>query len=113
LLAAITSVPGVSVAVVMDRGGFVIDRAGEMELDAGDVAAVASALLESCDGLSRDLGQGGIKSLICEFENGLVLVTGADLSTRLAVVIHDPSQMEAVRRSAARNESNQATISNT
>lgn len=97
-----TSVPGVSLAVVMDRGGFVIERAGEMELDAGDVAAVASALLESCDGIGRELGQGGVKTLICEFEKGLVLVTGADLSTRLAVVIRDPSHLEAVRRAAAR-----------
>src|SRR5262245_27804570 len=97
-----TSVPGVSLAVVMDRGGFVVERAGETELNAGDVAAVASALLESCDGIGRDLGQGGVKTLICEFEQGLVLVTGGDLPTRLAVVIRDPSQLETVRRSAAR-----------
>ena len=100
LLAAVTSVPGVSVAVVMDRGGFVIEWAGEGAWDAGDVAAVASSLLESSEGIGRELGQGGVRNLICEFDEGVVVVMGADFTTRLAVVLRDPAALDAVRRAA-------------
>ncbi|HXJ79166.1 MAG TPA: roadblock/LC7 domain-containing protein [Candidatus Methylomirabilis sp.] len=99
LLAAISAVTGVSVAVVMDRGGFVIEWAGE-GMEAEDLAAVASDLLESCDGVGRDLGQGGMRKLICEFEEGVVLVMGGDAATRLAVALRDPSALDAVRHVA-------------
>jgi len=99
LLAAVSAVTGVSVAVVMDRGGFVIEWAG-VGLEAEDLAAVASGLLESCDGVGRDLGQGGVKNLVCEFEQGIVLVMGADAATRLAVVLRDRSALAAVRNAA-------------
>ncbi len=96
----ITSVPGVSFAVAMDRGGFTIEWAGEEGLGAEDVAALASSLLESSEGIGREFGQGAVRSIMCEFDDGLVLVMGADSSTRLAVVLRDPAALDPVRRCA-------------
>ena len=97
LLEAVTSIPSVSVALVMDRDGFVIEWAGEMRVDAEDVAAVASSLLESCGRIGRDLGQGAVRNVICEFDEGVMLVIGAHVTTRLAVVLRDPAAIDAVR----------------
>jgi predicted regulator of Ras-like GTPase activity (Roadblock/LC7/MglB family) len=101
LLAAVTSVPGASFAVAMDRGGFVIEWTGETRLDAEDVAALGSCLLENSEGIGREFGQGAVRSMICEFDDGLVLVMGVDSATRLAVVLRDPAALDAVRRCAA------------
>ena len=97
LLEAVASIPGVSVAVAMDRGGFVVERAGEMGLDAEDVAASASSLLESSGRIGRDLAQGALRNVMCEFDGGLVLVMGANVTTRLAVVLRNPEAVDAVR----------------
>jgi predicted regulator of Ras-like GTPase activity (Roadblock/LC7/MglB family) len=102
LLAAVTSVPGVSGAVVMDRGGFVIEWAGGTGMDAEDVAAVASCLRESAESIGRELRQGGLKNLICEFDEGVVLVMELDFTTRLAVILRDPAELDAVRRCTMR-----------
>jgi predicted regulator of Ras-like GTPase activity (Roadblock/LC7/MglB family) len=99
-LAAITSVPGVSFAVVMDRGGFVIESSGEMEPDAEDVAALASCLLESSDEIGRELGRGPVGTMVCEFADGLMLVMNAGPTTRLAVLLRESSALEAVRQAA-------------
>lgn len=100
LLGMVTSVAGVSFAVAMDRGGFAIEWAGETRSGAEDVAALGSSLLESSEGIGREFGQGAVKSIMCEFDDGLVLVMGADSTTRLAVVLRDPTALDAVRRCA-------------
>jgi len=99
-LAAITSVPGVSFAVVMDRGGFVIESSGEMVSDAEDVAALASCLLESSDEIGRALGRGTVRNMVCEFDEGLMLVVNAEPATRLAVLLRDSAALDAARRAA-------------
>jgi predicted regulator of Ras-like GTPase activity (Roadblock/LC7/MglB family) len=96
-LAALASVPGVSVALLMDRDGFVLEWAGEIGVDAEDVAAVASSLLESCSRIGRDVGQGPVRRVTCEFEGAVVLVMARPAGARLAVVLGDGSDIEAVR----------------
>lgn len=81
----------------MDRGGFVIEWAGEAGLDAEAVAAVASSLLESSGRIGCELGQGAVRNVICEFDEGVMLIMGANVTTRLAVVLRDPAAMDAVR----------------
>jgi predicted regulator of Ras-like GTPase activity (Roadblock/LC7/MglB family) len=100
-LAALASIPGVSVALVMDGDGFVIEWAGEMGVDAEDVAAVASSLLESSGRIARDLAQGPVRSVICELEGAVVLVMTRHTGARLAVVLGDGSAVQAVRERAA------------
>ena len=100
LLAALAALPGVSFVALMDREGFVIERAGEMALDAEVVAALASSMVESSGAVGRELGQGTLQNMICEYDEGLVLLMGADSASRLAVVLHDPTALEAARRCA-------------
>ena len=100
LLAALAALPGVSFAALMDREGFVIEWAGEMALEAEVVAALASGMMESSEGIGRELGQGALQSMICEYDEGLVLLMGADSTSRLAVILRDPAALEAARRCA-------------
>jgi len=97
LLGSVASIPGVSAAVALDQGGFVIEWAGGEGVDAEAVAAVASSLLESSARIGRELGQGAIRNVICEFDEGAMFVMDASVTTRLAVVIRDPAAMGAVR----------------
>ena len=97
----LASLPGVSFAALMDREGFVIDRSGDIAQDAEAVAALASCLLESSEGIGRELGQGRLRCSICEFDEGLVLAMGAGAPSRLVVVLHDVAALDAARRSAS------------
>ena len=38
--------------------------------------------------------------MICEYDEGLVLLMGMDCASRLAVVLRDPTALEAARRRA-------------
>jgi predicted regulator of Ras-like GTPase activity (Roadblock/LC7/MglB family) len=96
-LAALASMAGVSLALLMDRDGFVIEWAGEMDVDVEDVAAVASSLLESSGRIGRDLEQGPVRSVICEFEGATLLVMARQPGARLAMVLGDGSAVQAVR----------------
>jgi predicted regulator of Ras-like GTPase activity (Roadblock/LC7/MglB family) len=97
LLTALASTAGVTVAVVMDRDGFVIDWAGETGVDAEEIAAVTSSLLESSERIGSDLGRGAVRSVILEFEEGAALIMGTGGTTRLAVVLRDPADAAAAR----------------
>jgi predicted regulator of Ras-like GTPase activity (Roadblock/LC7/MglB family) len=99
-LAALASIPGVSIALVMDGNGFVIEWAGEVGADTEDVAAAASSLLEASGRIERDLGQGLVRSVICEFEGTVVLVVARHAGARLAVVLEDGSALPAVQERA-------------
>ena len=101
LLAALMRLRGVSFAALADREGFLLESAGETALDAEAVTALASGLLDSSAGIGRELGQGPQRSMICEFEQGLVLLVGAESSSTLAVVLHDHAALDAVRRCAS------------
>ncbi len=100
VLAPLASLPGVSFVALMDREGFVIDWAGWIPRDPEVVAALASCLLQSSEGIGRELGQGALQSMVCEFDEGLVLVMGANSPSRLAVMLRDPAALEAARRLA-------------
>ena len=100
LLAALAALPGVSFVALMDREGFVIERAGEMALDAEVVAALASSMMDSSGAVGRELRQGALQNMICEYDEGLVLLMGTDSASRLAVVLRDPAALETARRYA-------------
>ncbi len=98
LLRTVAELPGVSFAVLMDLEGFVLDCAGRMALEAEMVAALVSSLGEWSEAIGCDLGHGALQSMICEYDGGVVLFMGVDSTSRLAVVLRDPSALEAVRR---------------
>ncbi len=96
----LASLPGVSFAALMDREGFLVDHAGPLALDAEAVGALAACLLESSEKMGRELGQRSLRCSICEFDEGLVLAMGASAPSRLVVVLHDVTALDAARRSA-------------
>src|SRR5262247_2591260 len=84
----------------MDQEGFVMDSAGRLTADAEAVAAMASCLLETSEGIGRELGHGTLRCTLAEFDDGLVLAMGAAAPSRLVVVLHEVAALDAVRRSA-------------
>jgi CheY-like chemotaxis protein len=100
LLTTLAELPGVSFAALTDREGFVIEWAGGTALDPEVVAALVSSLGESSEGTGRELGQGALQNMICEYDGGLVLLMDAGSTSRLTVVLRDPSALDAARRCA-------------
>ncbi len=96
-LSTLAALPGVSLAVLVDREGFLIESAGEMLLEAEVAGALAACLAESSGGIGSELGQGALLSLILEYDNGVVLLNGVGRAALLALVLRDPAVLGKVR----------------
>lgn len=96
-LATLAALPGVSLAVLVDREGFLIESAGEMLLEAEVAGALAASLAESSGGIGRELGQGGLQSLILEYDSGVVLLNSVGPAALLALLLRDPAVLGKVR----------------
>lgn len=97
LLGHLAALPGVSLAVLVDREGFLMESAGDMLLEAEVAGALASCLAESSEGIGRELGQGRLESMILEYEAGVVLLNGLGSAAMLAMVLRDPAGLGKVR----------------
>lgn len=97
VLSRLAAVPGVALAALVDREGFLIESAGDLVLEAETDAALAACLAEASEAVGRDLRQGPLVSLIAEYESGLVLVNDAGGGTMLATVLCDPTLLGRVR----------------
>jgi predicted regulator of Ras-like GTPase activity (Roadblock/LC7/MglB family) len=82
-LSRLAAVPGVTLAVVVDREGFVIESAGDRVFEAEAVGALAASLAEASEVIGRDLSHGSFVGLIAEHEAGLVLVSRAEAGAML------------------------------
>jgi CheY-like chemotaxis protein len=101
-LEQVATLPGVALAAVVDREGFLVEGAGDRPLE-GEVAwAWASALAEASDGMGRELGQGALHAVILEYEAGVVLLNAVGPAALLAVVLRDPTVLGKVRYSLKR-----------
>ena len=97
-LQALAGTPGIRFVVLTDREGFLIETAGELSLDADEVAgALASCLAEASDGIGRELGQGRLVGTILEYESGTLLLHGVGPSALLAVLVGDHGVLGKVR----------------
>lgn len=101
-LGQLATLPGVALAALVDREGFLIESAGERPVDAEVAWAWASCLAESSDGIGRELGQGALHAMILEYEGGVVLLNVVGPSALLAVVLRDPTVLGKVRYSLKR-----------
>jgi len=97
VLSRLAAVPGVALAALVDREGFLIESAGDLVLEAETDAALAACLAEASEAIGRDLRQGALVSLIAEYESGLVLVNSAGGGAMLATVLCDPTLLGRVR----------------
>jgi len=97
-LQGLAGTPGVRFVVLADREGFVIETAGELAPDAGEVAgALASCLAEASEGIGRELGQGQLLGTIFEYEAGMLLLHGVGPSALLAVLVGDQGALGKAR----------------
>jgi CheY-like chemotaxis protein len=96
-LSTLAALPGVSLAVLVDREGFLIEAAGEMLLEAEVAGALAASLAESSGGIGRELGQGGLHSLILEYDSGVILLNGVGPGALLTLLLRDPAVLGKVR----------------
>jgi CheY-like chemotaxis protein/predicted regulator of Ras-like GTPase activity (Roadblock/LC7/MglB family) len=97
VLSRLAAVPGIVLAALVDREGFLIESAGDLVLEAEADAALAACLADASEAIGRDLRQGALVSLIAEYESGLVLVNSAGAGAMLATVLCDPTLLGRVR----------------
>lgn len=97
ILLQLATMPGVRLAALVDREGFLIEAAGELGVGAEVAGALAACLAESSEGIGREMGQGALSSMILDYEAGMVLLHGAGPSAILAVVLRDPTTLGKVR----------------
>jgi len=96
-LGQLAATPGVRLAALVDREGFLIESAGEIGGGAEVAGALAACLVESSEGIGREMGQGAISSILLNYEGGMVLLRGAGPSAILAVVLRDPTALGKFR----------------
>lgn len=96
-LLQLAAMPGVRLATLVDREGFLIEAAGELGVGAEVAGALAACLAESSEGIGREMGQGALSSMILDYEAGMVLLHGAGPSAILTVVLRDPTALGKVR----------------
>jgi predicted regulator of Ras-like GTPase activity (Roadblock/LC7/MglB family) len=97
VLSRLAAVPGVALAVLVDREGFLIESAGDMVLEAEAAGALAGCLAEASGAIGRELSQGTLVGLIAEYEAGLILVSMAGSGAMLATVLSDPAVLDGAR----------------
>jgi len=96
-LGQLVAMPGVSLAALADREGFLIEACGELGVGPEVAGALAACLAESSDGIGRELGHGPLSSMILDYESGMLLLHGVGPSAILAVVLRDPTSLGKVR----------------
>jgi len=97
VLSRLAAVPGVALAALVDREGFLIDSAGDMVLEAEAAGALAASLAETSAAVGRELVQGTLVGVIAEYDGGLILVNMAGAGAMLATVLCDPTSLGKVR----------------
>ncbi len=96
-LGQLAAMPSVGLAALVDREGFLIETAGEIGVGAEAAGALAACLAESSEGIGREMGQGALRSMILDYEAGMLLLHAAGPSAMLAVVLSDATALGKVR----------------
>jgi predicted regulator of Ras-like GTPase activity (Roadblock/LC7/MglB family) len=101
-LGQLTAIPGVVVAALVDREGFLVESAGAVPEEAELTWALAAAAAQSASAIGQELNQGLFQAMILESEGGVVLLHAVGPRTMLAVVLADPTALGKVRYSIKR-----------
>jgi CheY-like chemotaxis protein len=96
-LAALAGTSGVRFVALADREGFLIEGAGEAVPEIEVAAALAACLGESSEGIGRELGHGGLRGMMLEYETGTLLLHGVGPSALLAVLVTDVATLGKIR----------------
>ena len=101
-LGQFAAIPGVVVAALVDREGFLVESAGAVPGEAELAWALAAAVAQSGAAIGQELNQGVFQAMILESEGGVVLLHAVGPRTMLAVVLNDPTALGKVRYSIKR-----------
>jgi len=96
-LTELAALSGVRLVALVDREGFLIETAGEVGEAAEMTGALAARLVESAEGIGRDMERGALSSMILGYEDGMVLLHRAGTAATLAVVLREESALGTVR----------------
>jgi CheY-like chemotaxis protein len=96
-LGQLVAMPGVPLAALVDREGFLIEACGELGVGAEVAGALAACLAEASDGIGREMGQGRFASMILDYEASMLLLHAVSPAVLLAVVLRDPTALGKVR----------------
>jgi CheY-like chemotaxis protein len=91
------AVSGADWAALSDREGFLIETAGGVGSEAEIASAMAACLVESSEGIGRELGRGGLGAMLVEYEKGSVLLHTVGTTAVLAVMLKDAAALGKVR----------------
>jgi len=97
VLAQFAALPGVELAALVDREGFVVESTSPTKLDTEVAGAFASCLAESTEGIGRELERGGLHGMILEYERGMVVLHSVGSAAILGIVLGDPASLGKVR----------------
>jgi CheY-like chemotaxis protein len=101
-LGQFAAIPGVVVAALVDREGFLVESAGAVPGEAELAWALAAAAAQSGTAIGQELNQGVFQAMILESEGGVVLLHAVGTTAMLAVVLDDPTALGKVRYSIKR-----------
>jgi len=74
ILSSFTDLDGVLAALVVSRDGFTVDSATDVELDLDMVSAVIATGFDKLDKIGNELGQGGLRTAMLEYNQGPVVI---------------------------------------
>ncbi|HEU5192195.1 MAG TPA: response regulator [Methylomirabilota bacterium] len=96
-LAQFMTASGADWAALSDREGFLIEAAGAAWSEVEIASAMAACLVESSEGIGRELGRGGLGAMLVEYEKGSVLLHTVGSTAVLAVMLKDAAALGKVR----------------
>ena len=98
-LGQLAAIPGVGLAVLVDREGFLIESSGEIREETELSWALASHLVETSGRIGQALDEGTLHGVILEFERGMVLLHSVGSAALLGVVLQDVTALGKLRYS--------------
>jgi len=101
VLDRLAALPGVTLSVLVDGEGFLIECAGEMAAEAEWVGAVLARLAGCAGGIAGELGHGRPRGMSLEYGDGFAFLSGAGDRATVGIVCRDPAMLETVRCAVA------------
>jgi CheY-like chemotaxis protein/predicted regulator of Ras-like GTPase activity (Roadblock/LC7/MglB family) len=97
VLTQFAAIDGVQWAVLVDREGFLLDASAEAAVDPETAGALSAGLVESSEGLGRELGRGALQGMILEYEQGIIVLYNVGVAAILAIGVSEAAVLGKVR----------------
>ena len=97
VLTQFAAIDGVQWAVLVDREGFLLDASAEAAVDPETAGALSAGLVESSEGLGRELGRGVLQGMILEYEQGIIVLYNVGVAAILAIGVSEAAVLGKVR----------------